>query len=85
MNATDTIKEALREHVGDGDGADEGVLAEHDREVGRQARLDLLASLLSVGLYSVRYTINDYPIQAVPKSVLLEHRNTLMREREGTL
>lgn len=30
MNATDTIKEALREYVGDGDGADEQVLAEHD-------------------------------------------------------
>lgn len=30
MNATDTIKEALREYVGDGDGADEKVLAEHD-------------------------------------------------------
>lgn len=33
MNATDTIKEALREYVGDGDGADEQVLAEHDASV----------------------------------------------------
>lgn len=33
MNATDTIKEALREYVGDGDGADEQVLAEHDAQV----------------------------------------------------
>jgi hypothetical protein len=37
MNATDTIKEALREFVGDGDGADEAVLAEHDREVRAEA------------------------------------------------
>lgn len=33
MNATDTVKEALREYVGDGDGADEKVLAEHDAQV----------------------------------------------------
>lgn len=38
MNATDTVKEALREYVGDGDGADEQVLAEHDAEVARRAR-----------------------------------------------
>lgn len=38
MNATDTIKEALREYVGDGDGADEQVLAEHDAQVARRAR-----------------------------------------------
>lgn len=33
MNATDTVKEALREYVGDGDGADEQVLAEHNASV----------------------------------------------------
>lgn len=75
-----TIKEALREFVGDGDGADESVLVAHDREVEAQAKLSLLRELLSVGLYSVRYTINDYPIQAVPKSVLLEYRNVISRE-----
>jgi hypothetical protein len=37
MSATDTIKEALREFVGDGDGADEAVLAEYDREVRAEA------------------------------------------------
>lgn len=37
MNATDTIKEALREYVGDGDGADEQVLAEHDARVADMA------------------------------------------------
>lgn len=36
MSATDTVKEALREYVGDGDGADERVLREHDAEVARQ-------------------------------------------------
>lgn len=33
MTATDTVKEALREYVGDGDGADEKVLAEHNASV----------------------------------------------------
>jgi hypothetical protein len=31
--ATEVIKEALREYVGDGDGADEEVLAQHDEVV----------------------------------------------------
>lgn len=39
MSATDTVKEALREFVGDGDGADEKVLAEHNASV--VAGLDL--------------------------------------------
>jgi hypothetical protein len=39
MNATDTVKEALREYVGDGDGADEQVLREHNAAV--VAGLDL--------------------------------------------
>lgn len=33
MTPTDTIKEALREFVGDGDGADEAVLTAHDHEL----------------------------------------------------
>lgn len=33
MIATEVIKEALREYVGDGDGADEEVLAQHDEVV----------------------------------------------------
>lgn len=39
MNATETIKEALREFVGDGDGEDEQVLREHNAAV--VAGLDL--------------------------------------------
>lgn len=39
MIATEVIKEALREYVGDGDGADEEVLAQHDAAV--VAALDL--------------------------------------------
>lgn len=35
MIATEVIKEALREYVGDGDGADEQVLADHDESVRR--------------------------------------------------
>ena len=35
---TDIIQEALREYVGDGDGADEAVLAAHDAEVKAEAR-----------------------------------------------
>lgn len=33
MIATEVIKEALRQYVGDGDGADEEVLAQHDEAV----------------------------------------------------
>lgn len=39
MIATEVIKEALREYVGDGDGADEEVLAQHNAAV--VADLDL--------------------------------------------
>lgn len=35
-DATGIVKEALREYVGDGDGEDENVLAEHDRSVLRR-------------------------------------------------
>jgi hypothetical protein len=35
--ATDTIKEALREYVGDGDGADEAVLAQHNAKIRSEA------------------------------------------------
>lgn len=37
MIATEVIKEALREYVGDGDGADEEVLAQHDEAVAEAA------------------------------------------------
>lgn len=40
MNATDTIKEALREYDGYGDGADRQVLAEYTREIQAQALRD---------------------------------------------
>jgi hypothetical protein len=36
-SATDTIKEALREYVGDGDGADETILQIHDQAVAVKA------------------------------------------------
>jgi hypothetical protein len=36
-SATGTIKEALREYVGDGDGSDEAVLTMHDNKVRAQA------------------------------------------------
>lgn len=55
-------------------------LAQHDAEVAAKAQLDLLGDLLAKGLEDVRYTLNDYPIQAVPKSLLLEHRNRITRE-----
>ena len=53
MNATETIKEALREYVGDGDGADEKILAAHDREVARAgyqaAREDVIGGAFVAG------------------------------------
>lgn len=39
------IREALREHVGDGDGADQEILADHDRKVRAQALTDAAAEI----------------------------------------
>lgn len=36
MSAEETIREALRDHVGDGEGADESVLAAYRKEVRRE-------------------------------------------------
>lgn len=47
MSATDTIKEALREFVGDGDGADEAVLDEYTRQAQAQALRDAKAWIKS--------------------------------------
>jgi hypothetical protein len=62
MSATDTIKEALREFVGDGDGADEKVLAEHDAEVTRRAlpplRLAWVVLLIATGLNLLTTAVN---------------------------
>lgn len=44
---TDIIREALREYVGDGDGADEAVLAAHDAEVAANALEDAAGAALS--------------------------------------
>lgn len=46
---TDIIREALREYVGDGDGADEAVLSAHDAEVKAEA-LEEAATSLEGGL-----------------------------------
>ena len=43
---TDIIREALREYVGDGDGADEAVLAAHDAEIRFGERERILGGLL---------------------------------------
>jgi hypothetical protein len=42
---TDIIREALREYVGDGDGADLDVLAAHDRAVAAKALRDAADAL----------------------------------------
>jgi hypothetical protein len=48
-----------------------------------RAQLDLLADLLAKGMWDVRYVENEYPIQAVPKSLLLEYRNRISRGMKG--
>ena len=62
MTATDTVKEALREYVGDGDGADEQVLSEHDAQVARRAgkwrRPAWVVYFIVVGLNFLSATLN---------------------------
>lgn len=48
-------------------------------EIQAQAQQDLITDLLARDLWDVRYALNEYPIQAVPKSALLERRNRLAR------
>lgn len=48
-------------------------------EIQAQAQQDLITDLLARHLWPVRHDLNEYPIEAVPKSVLLEHRNRLAR------
>ena len=78
-SAIDTVKEALRDQVGDGDGMDVQILAIYDGQVRDRAKLDLIKELLG-NMYDMRYAVNEYPTTAVPKSVLLEHRNKIARE-----
>lgn len=52
--------------------------------IAARAQLDLLADLLAKGMWDVRYVENEYPIQAVPKSLLLEHRNRISRGMKET-
>jgi hypothetical protein len=49
MNATDIIKEALREYVGDGDGADLEVLECYTREIRKEER----AAAFDEGMYAL--------------------------------
>jgi hypothetical protein len=48
-------------------------------EIQAQAQQDLITDLLARHLWPVRHDLNEYPIEAVPKSVLLEYRNRLAR------
>lgn len=47
-SATDTIKEALREYVGDGDGADESILQIHDQAVAAKAIASLARDIKNI-------------------------------------
>lgn len=73
-----TAAEMTTGHAGDFDRA----MEKHDREVRAQAQRELIADLLARDICTVRYVINDYPIQAVPKSALLERRNRIARAIE---
>ena len=53
------IEEALREYVGDGDGADWLILAAHDREVAEKAWDEGMA-------YGVNYDMGDYEVAPEP-------------------
>lgn len=64
MNATDTVKEALREYVGDGDGADEKVLAEHNAEVIRRARRWYR------GAWAVLFTVTGFNLVSVALNLM---------------
>lgn len=59
----DIIREALREYVGDGEGADELVLADYLAEIARAISLQ--------GEY-VRYAYGDFEVFSVPVYVIEE-------------
>jgi len=59
VNAVDIIKEALREHVGDGDGEDERILDQYTREICAGAIGRAKVTLDLENLASVQFIASD--------------------------